>query len=333
MSAPAPSADSRSGPERQAVPRILALDGGQSGIRTLLSDASGARPGPEFTGIRSDQPLLQQVGAIVLSALAGTRVETVALGLSGLGPADRAEDLQQMFGDAAGSVLLAHDATTSFLGALGNRQGAVVASGTGSVTLAVGPESVRRIDGWGHLLGDAGSGFWIGTRALSAVLRAHDGRGEPTALAGYAEEEFGDLDQLYLQLQADPGRVARIASWARRVSELAATDAVCRSISRSAGQELARSAVAGILAVGADPVVSFVGNVFLNQLVASSFAEELNVLLPGVSIVPAAGSGLDGAAQMVNVDPGSAIDTLISRASRIPCTRMPLDASAPPQSR
>lgn len=315
MSAPEWFVDPAGGSDRPATPRVLALDGGQSGIRTLLCDASGNRPGPEFTGIRSDQPLLPQVGAIVLSALAGTRVDTVALGLSGLGPADSAEDLQQMLGEAVGSVLLAHDATTSHLGALGNRQGAVVASGTGSVTLAVGPHSVRRVDGWGHLLGDAGSGFWIGSRALSAVLRAHDGRGEPTALAGYAEDEFGALDQLYLQLQADPGRVARIASWARRVSELAPSDAVSRAISRSAGQELARSAVAGILAVDAEPVVSSVGNVFLNPLVASSFAEELDALLPGVSVVPAAGSGLDGAARLVDVDPGSAIDALVDRAS------------------
>lgn len=293
---------------------VLALDGGQSGIRTLFSDAFGSHPGPSFTGIRSDQPLLTQVSAIVASALDGAGVDVVALGLSGLGDTDTADELHRLLGDSAGSVLLAHDATTSFLGALGNREGAVVASGTGAVTLAVGPRSVRRVDGWGHLLGDAGSGFWIGRQALSAVLRAHDGRGPATALTGRAEDEFGDLNQLYLQLQADPGHVARIASWARLVSALAASDAVCERISRAAGQELAGSAVSGLLSVDAEKVVGSVGNVFLNPLVASSFEEELRTLLPDVVVVPAAGSGLDGAALLVDVEPGSAIDALVDRA-------------------
>lgn len=293
---------------------VLALDGGQSGMRTLLRDVDGTRPGPEFAGIRSDQPLLPQLRDIILATLEGERADTVALGVSGLGDGDTAAHLRDLLGDAVGTVLLAHDSTTSYLGALGPREGAVVASGTGAVTLAVGPDSVRRVDGWGHLLGDAGSGFWIGREALSAVLRAHDHRGEPTALTALAVSEFGDLSQLYLQVQADPGRVARIASWARRVSELAPKDSVCARISSAAGEQLAMSAATGLTSVRAEPVASTVGNVFLNPLVASSFADHLSQRLPGVQIVAAAGSGLDGAATLAVLAPGSALDALVDRA-------------------
>ncbi len=293
---------------------LLALDGGQSGMRTTLQDGQGKRTGRNFTGIRSDQPLLPQLRDIVLAALDGGHVETAALGVSGLGHHDSAQQLKDLLGDAVGTVLLAHDSTTSYLGALGPREGAVVASGTGAVTLAVGPTQVRRVDGWGHLLGDVGSGFWIGREALSAVLRAHDGRGEATGLTPQAVEEFGDLSQLYLQLQADPDRVARIASWARRVSELAASDAVCARISREAGEQLAGSVASGLMSVGADPVASTVGNVFLNPMVTSSFAAHLSERVPGVRIVPAAGTGLDGAATLPRVAPGSALDALVDRA-------------------
>ena len=294
---------------------LLALDGGQSGMRTLTQDADGIRPGPEFTGIRSDQSLLPQLRDIVLSVLDGGRADVVALGVSGLGERDSAAELKSMLGSLVGTVLLAHDATTSFLGALGPREGAVVASGTGAVTLAVGPSRVRRIDGWGHLLGDAGSGFWIGREALTAVLRAHDGRGAPTALSELAVEEFGDLSQLYLQIQSDPGRVARIASWARRVAELARTDPECARISREAGAQLASSVATGLVGVDADPVASTVGNVFRNPLVASSFADHLADRVPGVLILPAAGTGLDGAATLPRVVPGSALEALVDRAS------------------
>jgi len=293
---------------------LLALDGGQSGIRTLFVEPGGTHTGPVFTGILSDRPLLAQVGDIVAATLDGSPIDNVAVGLSGRGDTDTARSLKLLLGDSVGRVLLAHDSTTSYLGALGPREGAVVASGTGAVTLAVGPRAVRRVDGWGHLLGDAGSGFWIGREALSAVLRAHDQRGEPTALTEFAVEEFGDLSQLYLQVQADPSRVARIASWARLVSELAATDPISGRISVAAGRELAESVATGLRSVEADPVASAVGNVFLNPLVASSFQEHLCELVPGATVQPAAGSGLDGAARLPDVEPGSALDALVDRA-------------------
>ncbi len=294
--------------------QLLALDGGQSGMRTLLAGPEGSGGGPEFSGIRSDLPLLPQVRDIIVASLDGGYADTVAVGISGLGETDSASELKLLLGDSVGRVLLAHDSATSYLGALGAREGAVVAAGTGAVTLAVGPEFVRRVDGWGHLLGDAGSGFWIGREALSAVLRAHDGRGEPTALTELAVAEFGDLSQLYLKVQADPGRVARIASWARRVSELAPTDPVCAGISAAAGRELATSVASGLLSVHAEPVASTAGNVFLNPLVATSFAEHLGELVPGVTVRQADGSGLDGAARLAEVQPGTALDALLDRA-------------------
>src|SRR5581483_2138299 len=57
--------------------------------------------------------------------------------------------------------------------------------------------AVACVDGWGHLLGDAGSGFWIGRRGLDAALRAHDGRrGGSPVLARLVERDIGPLDRL-----------------------------------------------------------------------------------------------------------------------------------------
>lgn len=292
----------------------LSLDGGQSGIRTLITRGESCNPGPEFSGIRSDQPLLAQLADFLTATLAGEPVAVVAAGVSGLGPADTAAELRDRLGGAASTVLLAHDATTSFLGALGVGQGTVVAAGTGAVTLAVGPDAVLRVDGWGHLLGDQGSGFWIGREALSAVLAAFDGRGPATALTERALAEFGDLARLYLDIQTDPGRVKRVASWARTVAELASADEVCRSISVRAGQQLAHSAAAGLAGTRAEPRASHVGNVFGNPLVADAFAGTLAELVPGVDVQPPAGSGLDGAAQLPLVPAGSPLGALVDRA-------------------
>ncbi|MYS50866.1 ATPase, partial [Streptomyces sp. SID6013] len=75
------------------------------------------------------------------------------------------------------------DAVTAHAGALGGRAGVVLAIGTGSVAVGIGADGTyARVDGWGPLLGDDGSGARIGTAGLRAALRAHDGRGPATAL-------------------------------------------------------------------------------------------------------------------------------------------------------
>ena len=48
-----------------------------------------------------------------------------------------------------------------------------------------------RSGGWGYVLGDEGSGYWIGRSALRAVLREADERGPKTALTPLLLEHFG----------------------------------------------------------------------------------------------------------------------------------------------
>jgi glucosamine kinase len=214
-------------------------------------------------------------------------------------------------------VLIAHDSVTSYLGALGDERGAVVAAGTGVVTLAVGATEVARVDGWGYLIGDAGSGYSIGRAALDAVMRAHDGRGEATALTERVLADFPDLEQVYVELQSDPGRVRRIAAYARPVAELAATDSVAAAICARAGRELALSAATGLRRVGEDavaaPVVCGMGGVLRSAAIADPFAAELRTRWAEVDIRPPLGAGIDGAARLPAVSASSALHALIAR--------------------
>lgn len=60
------------------------------------------------------------------------------------------------------------------------------------IALGTDLTSWRRADGWGHLLGDCGSGAWIGRAGLEAAMRAYDGRsGGSAALLARAEKLFG----------------------------------------------------------------------------------------------------------------------------------------------
>nr|WP_295795726.1 BadF/BadG/BcrA/BcrD ATPase family protein [uncultured Microbacterium sp.] len=176
-------------------------------------------------------------------------IRHLAAGVSGLTDGETTPAAVAALVRSAGAAhaVVAHDATTSYLGARGTAHGAVVAAGTGVVTLGVGPGGAARVDGWGYLMGDAGSGFWLGREALVAAMRDHDGRGTATALTDAVRGRWPDLEQAYIDLQADPARVSIVASFAAEVAQAGADgDAVALDILRRAGDLLAESALTAL---------------------------------------------------------------------------------------
>ena len=302
---------------------LLVMDAGQTGVRTQLRSAGQVLDGREYPGVMTDQPLLPQLADLARAALTDmdASVPLLAVGSSGLTPEMDVDDLLADLADLGSTeVRFPHDPITSYLAALGNVPGAVVAAGTGVVTLAVGEHETARVDGWGYLIGDAGSGYWIGRAALDAVMRAHDGRGPATALTPLAEAEFDDLEAAYVELQADELKVSRIASWARTVAELADDgDEVCRRISAEAGRELALSVLTGLRRVQQDgrpdPAISTVGKVFASRWVTESFADAIHERLPGARLLTPLGEGIDGAACLPDVPASSALGRNLQVAS------------------
>ncbi|MFB9308017.1 N-acetylglucosamine kinase-like BadF-type ATPase [Agromyces hippuratus] len=299
----------------------LAIDAGQSGIKVRHTDASGSGEW-SAPGIRTDLPLLPQLARIIEQAHEGGRAaERVGLGVSGL--TDDESDAGYLLAAAAPigarSVHLAHDSITAYLGALGDERGVVVAAGTGVVTLAVGATEIARVDGWGYIMGDSGSGYWLGRAGLEAVMRAHDGRGAATALTDVVRADFPDLEAAYIELQADLGRVQRIASYARAVADAAAAgDAVAESIITNGARELAASAFAGLRRVGESDVpdshVRGVGGLFLGEALGREFVAAITAEIPGAEIRLGEAHPLDGAAALADVAPTSALAAHIAVA-------------------
>ena len=303
-----------------AYPRSLTIDAGQTGIRARLHTENGQSVPFEFGGIRTDRALVPQLGEVVARIASSTQqpIVTVSAGISGFSKDETDPGELRALGAAHGvnRVFLAHDSVTSYLGALGDELGVVVAAGTGVVTLAVGAAEVARIDGWGNLIGDAGSAYWIGRAALDAVMRAYDGRGPATALTGFSLREFPDLEMAYLDLQADPLRVSRIAAYSRRVTELAGTDAVAAAICDGAAAELVLSAATGLRRVGeADrdsPVVCGIGGVLRTPEISGRFERGLREIWPAVDIRPAVANALDGAEHLPRLAATSALHDRIA---------------------
>lgn len=281
---------------------VLSIDAGQTGMKIRVRRGELVHE-TTLPGIRTNTLLLPQLADAARSALQSSGLEpaVLAAGVSGLtaAGADPAQLAGLLSDTPLRRVILAHDATTSFLGALGDARGAVIAAGTGVVTLAVGRDAVARVDGWGHTMGDAGSGFWIGREALVAVMRAFDGRGPATSLRAVVEQSWPELPDAYIQLQSDPDWVRRVASFAAPVAAAAAGgDAVAVAILHRAAAELAQSVHAGLIRVAAgddpDARVCALGGVFRSPLLRDAFVSELDGLGVHAPLEEPRGEGIDG---------------------------------------
>ncbi|WP_129837865.1 BadF/BadG/BcrA/BcrD ATPase family protein [Streptomyces sp. RFCAC02] len=298
---------------------VLGVDSGGSGLRVALAraGADGApRPHGEpvtaapvrtgDAGIDADHflaLLLPAARALLTTAGERAAADAVCVGAAGmatLGGSLRAR-LPAALRDAVGArhIALAADAVTGYAGALGTRPGAVVAAGTGVIAVGTDLRSWRRADGWGHLLGDAGGGAWIGRAGLAAALRAHDGRdGGSPALLERAERVFGPVAGLPGRLYPRTDRPAVLASFAPEVARCAAAphgDPVAAGILRAAAREIAVTAAA-VLPPGGGGEVSVTGGLpRLGEPLTVPLEEEIARLLPGARVVPPAGDPLSGA--------------------------------------
>lgn len=302
----------------------LSLDAGQTSIRLRIRDAGGRRD-LVLPGVRTDSSTIDQVAAAV-EAHAGFAPTSVAVGLSGFdADPDAAGRILDRIGTAS-RVTVAHDSVSGYLGTNGDAWGVVAAIGTGVVVLGVGPAGVARVDGWGYLVGDTGSAYWLGRTGLEAAMRAADGRGPATALAEEAARRFGPIERMYLGLQADPDRVATIAAFAPVVTAAAeAGDVAAREIVERAAGELAHSIATALARSGADPSaarVSATGKVAGSAALRGALARELERRLPPTAepgsprLVAPLGEPIDGVDLLHELDPSHPLAAEVVVASR-----------------
>lgn len=298
---------------------VLGIDSGGSGVRVALAPAGvpagaapvaaarAASPHPAVTGPRGIDAdallgLVAPLAAELMRDAGAGRITAACVGAAGMATLgdDLRERLPASLREAFGvrRLALAGDAVTAYAGALGLRPGVVVAAGTGMIALGVSADGTRwrRADGWGHLLGDAGGGAWIGREGLDAAMRAHDGRaGGSKALLARVEERFGPADSLPGRLYPRPDRPNVLASFAPEVARCAAEDPVASDILRRAATHILESAAA--VRPGAEPVdVAVTGGLFgMGEPLLGPLRDQAEWLLPDAALLAADGDPLDGA--------------------------------------
>ena len=187
-------------------------------------------------------------------------LERLTLGSTGLwSPASLAE-ARRLLRPWARRVRALSDVELAHHAAFRGAAGVLVVSGTGSIALARDRRGRRRrAGGWGQLVGDDGSGFWIGREALRDAGLRRRLRLPPPALA------------------PTPENVRKVAALAPRVLKLSCSDARARRVLREAARHLAglaRESAAGLSWGGRVPVCGW-GGVFQDEALAAAFGKAL----------------------------------------------------------
>lgn len=146
------------------------------------------------------------------------------------------------------------DVVGAWATATGALPGVGVISGTGSNVFGVGRDGRPwRAGGWGHLLGDEGSGYWLGLRSIKAALRDRDASGPPTAISDALVEFFGarSVETFAPTVYGKPLTKSEIAAFAVETARLAERgDAVARALYEDGARELAEQIAAVVTQTG-----------------------------------------------------------------------------------
>lgn len=247
---------------------VAGVDGGGTRTRALLVDGKGValgrgegpaglvRPGRAGRSARAVQRALER--ARDAAGFQGP-LEALWVGLAGAGREEARRQVRRTLEELelARRVRVGTDVEGAYRDAFAGDTGILLVAGTGSMALARGPDGAWvRVGGWGALLGDEGSGYWIGVRALRAVLAAHDGRGAATDLTAAALEAFDVAGPRELVDAAAEVQKAEIASLAARVSRAAESgDAVAEGILSEAVEALLAHLRAARWRLGSDQSV------------------------------------------------------------------------------
>jgi N-acetylglucosamine kinase-like BadF-type ATPase len=234
---------------------VLGIDVGGTKTTCLLSNEEGR----VVESARGSGANLQAVGELELEkVLHAVMEETVAhqsvtpaaicLGIAGV---DRPDDAAVVRGIMSrigykARILVVNDALIALRAAVAGGPGMVIVAGTGSIVYGCDSDDfAARAGGWGYVLGDEGSGYWIGRLALRAIVREADGRGAPTSLTRRVLAHFGvdrpdELLQTVYHEDFKPAVVAALATHVQQARD--SGDAVASGILTRAAQELVGAA-------------------------------------------------------------------------------------------
>ncbi|MGI8905917.1 MAG: N-acetylglucosamine kinase [Candidatus Sumerlaeaceae bacterium] len=211
----------------------LGIDGGGTGTRAFLAAADGSIIGRGEAGLSSlhhasDEEVrahLNTAFAAAFSQAGAKPAECVSVfaGMAGVtvaSTAARFEKLIRECGLGHATIGVDHDIRIALAGGLGGKPGIALIVGTGSSCYGrTGDGRTCQTGGWGSLIADEGSGYWLALNAIITAVRMADGRMEESPLRAAVFEWLGisDVSEVLKRLYEDGITRTEIAAFAPQV--------------------------------------------------------------------------------------------------------------------
>jgi N-acetylglucosamine kinase-like BadF-type ATPase len=210
--------------ETQGTRHVIGLDAGGTKTIGLLADENGevvreARAGGANFRVTGELGIEKTLYEVILALDPPVPLGALCLGIAGADRPPQVEIVREVIARLGfrRRVRVVNDAVIALVAGTGDGLGVVVVAGTGSI--AYGRDAsgkTARSGGWGYLLGDEASAFWIGHAAVRQGIRGVDGRGPATSLFDRICERVGvtspqDLADWFYGLEMPRIRVAELA--------------------------------------------------------------------------------------------------------------------------
>src|SRR6516225_358073 len=103
-------------------------------------------------------------------------INRVGIFLAGCGTEEDRQSLTRLCAEvwSQAKIVVGSDRDSGLAAALGHGDGIVVNAGSGSSITGRRDKRIENAGGWGHILGDAGGGYYLSLQALRLVLREYD---------------------------------------------------------------------------------------------------------------------------------------------------------------
>ncbi|MCG5061353.1 MAG: ROK family protein [Limnoraphis sp. WC205] len=205
----------------------------------------------------------------------------------------------------ANSTRIESDSIIALVGGLGYPVGIVVIAGTGSQIFGQNSQGkTKRVGGWGYLLGDEGSGYFIAISGLRAALKSYDGRLGSTQLISAFKHHLNltNIESLIEVVYRRGWTVQQIANLAKIVDQVARDgDEIANKIINTAIEELVfatKIAIESLFEPDESVEIVTIGGVFQGMThFHSKYIESLNRVAPTAKVIlpryePAYGAGI-----------------------------------------
>lgn len=228
----------------------IGVDGGGSKTRIVLLDQNLKlirKKEIEASNLVSTDywEVLNKINQIIKEYQHQYNIRGIGLGMAGIDSEQERSRLERKLAATypGKEVRVCNDGVASLIGGLNYQTGILINAGTGSIAVGIDREgTIYRAGGWDYLLGDEGSGFWIGKKLIQTAMVDHD-RGIVDSVIVQAVKNFFQLTSLSAlvtvihQQGINKEKIATLAPLAAELAERG--DQRAGEIFERAGEELA----------------------------------------------------------------------------------------------